>query len=165
MPNNRVDIAMRELITAFSCLEVADVIDRLARGAAAVAGTAYAGFVHVDALRREARTVCVHAPPGDPLRVRRWLSESGVLKELAASPVAVRLAPDAAMGEPGFLALPVPVQARDHTYVWVAGRDFEERDEHLLSRFATAAGRAMEAACGLETAVRLLRSVRSFRPA
>jgi hypothetical protein len=164
MPYNRVDIAMRELITMFSCLEMPDVIDRLARAAATVAGTTYAGFVRVDALRQDARTIHVHAPPGDPLRVRRWLAESGVLKELAASLVAVRLERDVAMGEPGFLATPVPVLAQDHTFVWVAGRGFEDGDEHLLSRFATAAGRALEAACGLEAAVRLLRGVRTFRP-
>ncbi|GGT06799.1 hypothetical protein ACIBIZ_43660 [Nonomuraea spiralis] len=163
MPNNRVDIAMRELITAFSCLEVADVIERLARAAAAVAGTAYAGFVHVDALRRDARPVHMHAPPGDPLRVRPWLTGSGVLKELAAADEAVRLAPDDAMDEPGFLAVPVPAWARDHPFLWVAGRGFEEGDEHLLSRFATAGGRALEGAGGLEAAVRLLRGVRSFR--
>ncbi|MEU5867749.1 hypothetical protein ABZ815_41735 [Nonomuraea sp. NPDC047529] len=164
MPNNRVDIAMRDLISAFSCLEVADVIDRLARAAAVVAGTAYAGFVHVDVLRREARPVHVHAPPGDPLRVRRWLTESGVLKELAVAEEALRLARDETMGEPGFLAVPVPAQLRDHTFVWVAGRGFQEGDEHLLGRFATAAGRAVEGARGLETAVRLFRGVRTFRP-
>lgn len=164
MPNNRVDIAMRELITAFSCLEVADVIERLARGAAAVAGTAYAGFVHVDVLRRDARPLHVHAPPGDPLRVRRWLSGSGVLKELAVAEGALRLARDETMGEPGFLAVPVPAQVRDHAFVWVAGRGFQERDEHLLSRYATAAGRAVEGVRGLEAAVRLLRGVRPLRP-
>ncbi|MEV4396730.1 hypothetical protein [Nonomuraea sp. NPDC049607] len=155
---------MRDLISAFSCLEIADVIDRLARAAAVVAGTAYAGFVHVDVLRREARPVHVHAPPGDPLRVRRWLTESGVLKELAVVEEALRLARDETMGEPGFLAVPVPAQVRDHTFVWVAGRGFQEGDEHLLGRFATAAGRAVEGARGLETAVRLFRGVRTFRP-
>ncbi|MFI7702540.1 hypothetical protein [Nonomuraea sp. NPDC049480] len=164
MPYNRVDVAMRELIAAFSGLEAADVIDRLARAAAAVSGTAYAGFVRVDALRQEAMSLHVHAPPGDPLRVRRWLVESGVLKELAVSAEAVRLTYDPAVGEPGFLACPVPLVAREHTFVWVAGRGFAEGDEHLMSRFATAAGRALEAASGLEAAVRLLRGVRAFRP-
>ncbi|MEV4178187.1 MULTISPECIES: hypothetical protein [unclassified Nonomuraea] len=165
MPYNRVDVAVRELIASFSCLEAGDLLERLARTAAAVAGTGYSGFVRVDALRQEASAVHVHAPPGDPLGLRRWLAESGVLKELAASSVTVRLAHDASMGEPGFLATPVPVAARDHTFVWVAGRGFCDRDEHLLSRFATATGRALEAASGLEAAVRLLRGVRSFRPA
>jgi hypothetical protein len=164
MPYNRVDIAMRELIASFSSLQAADLTDRLARTAAAVAGTGYSGFVRVDALRQEACPVHVHAPPGDPLRVRRWLTESGVLKELAASPATVRLAPDMSVGDPGFLATPVPAATRDHLYVWVAGRGFCDGDEHLLSRFATAAGRAMEAASGLEAAVRLLRGVRAFRP-
>ncbi|GAA4949718.1 hypothetical protein HD597_002435 [Nonomuraea thailandensis] len=164
MPYNRVDVAMRELLSAFSCLQAAELTDRLARTAAAVAGTAYAGFVRVDALRQEACPVHVHTPPGDPLRLRQWLVESGVLKELAASCEAVRLPPDVSMGEPGFLATPVPVAARDHTFVWVAGRGFCDGDEHLLGRFATAAGRAMEAASGCEAAVRLLRGVRAFRP-
>lgn len=165
MPYNRVDVAVRELIASFSCLEAPDLIDRLARTAAAVAGTTYSGFVRVDALRQEACCVHVHAPPGDPLRLRRWLAESGVLKELAVSSVTVRVGRDASVGEPGFLATPVPVAARDHTFVWVAGRGFGDGDEHLLSRFATAAGRALEAASGMEAAVRLLRGVRAFRPA
>ncbi|MGR6917339.1 hypothetical protein ACU635_24145 [[Actinomadura] parvosata] len=164
MPYNRVDVAMRELLSAFSCLEGAELLGRLARTAAAVASAPYAGFVRVDALRQEACPVHVHAPPGDPLRLRRWLAESGVLKELAAAPEAVRLAPDVSMGEPGFLAMPVPVAARDHTFLWVAGRGFCDGDEHLLGRFATAAGRALEAASGCEAAVRLLRGVRAFRP-
>ncbi|MEV0384598.1 hypothetical protein [Nonomuraea sp. NPDC050643] len=165
MPHNRVDVAMRELLATFACLEPVGMTDRLARTAAAVAGTAYAGFVRVDPLRQEAWPVHVHTPPGDPQRVRRWLVESGVLKELAVSSVAVRLARDVTVGEPGFLATPVPVAARDHTFVWVAGRGFADGDVHLLSRFATAAGRALEAASGLEAAVRLLRGVRAFRPA
>lgn len=77
MPYNRVDVAMRELLSAFSCLQSAELTDRLARTAAAVAGTAYAGFVRVDALRQEACPMHVHTPPGDPLRLRRWLDESG----------------------------------------------------------------------------------------
>ncbi|MCK2216427.1 hypothetical protein MF672_021860 [Actinomadura sp. ATCC 31491] len=165
MPFNRVDVAMRELISAFSGVEAADLIDRLARTAAAVADTGYAGFVRVDPLRQEAWPVHVHAPPGDPLGVRRWLAESGVLKELAVAAEPVRLARDASVGEPGFLAAPVPLASRDHTFVWVAGREFGDGDEHLLSRFSMAAGRALEAASGLEAAVRLLRGVRAFRPA
>ncbi|WP_157548882.1 hypothetical protein [Nonomuraea candida] len=156
---------MRELLASFSCLEAVGLTDRLARTAAAVAGTGYAGFVRVDPLRQEAVPVHVHAPPGDPLRLRRWLAESGVLKELAASSATVRLARDASVGEPGFLAAPVPAAVWDQTFVWVAGRAFCDGDEHLLGRFATAAGRALEAANGLEAAVRLLRGVRAFRPA
>ncbi|MGW4793670.1 hypothetical protein ACWEPC_14840 [Nonomuraea sp. NPDC004297] len=164
MPYNRVDVAMRELLLVFSCLEAGELADLLARTAAAVAGTAYAGFVLVDAMRREARPVHTHAPPGDPLGLRRWLAESGVLKELAGCPAALRRPGDASVGEPGFLAAPVPVAARDHTFVWVAGRGFCDGDEHLLGRFATAAGRALEAASGVEAATRLLRGVRAFRP-
>lgn len=112
MLNNRVDIAMRELIASCSCLEAEDLIERLASTAAAVTGTAYAGFVCVDALRQDAAPVHVHAPPGDPLRLRRWLTESGVLRQLPAS---VRLARDVTVGEPGFLATTVPIATRDHT--------------------------------------------------
>jgi len=158
MPCNRVDIAVRELITVFSAVELTDLIDRLARAAAAVASTAYAGFVRVAPLREEASCVHVHGPPGDPLRLRAWLHESGVLKELAVSAAALRLPCDRTVGEPGFLAAPVPASACDHPFVWVAGREFCDADEHLLSRYATAAGRALEAA------VRLLRGVRAFRP-
>ncbi|QYC42825.1 hypothetical protein Nocox_26120 [Nonomuraea coxensis DSM 45129] len=165
MPYNRVDVAMRELISAFSGLEAADLVDRLARAAAAVANTSYAGFVRVDPQREEARPMYVLVPPGDPLRVRSWLAESGVLKELAYAVEPVRLAYDPGVGEPGFLATPVPALSCDHVYVWVAGRGFCDGDEHLLSRYAIAAGRALEAASGLEAAVRLLRGVRAFRPA
>ncbi|WP_219460711.1 hypothetical protein [Nonomuraea rhizosphaerae] len=162
MPYNRVDFAMRELIASFTCLDPAGLIDRLSRTAAAVAGTAYAGFVRVDVLREVAHTVNVHAPPGDPLRVRPWLEESGVLKALSAAPGPLLIAPDLVLGEPGFLAMPLPLATCDHGFVWVAGRRFGEPDEHLLSRFATAAGRALEAATGLEAAVRLLRGVQAF---
>jgi hypothetical protein len=109
-----------------------------------------------------ADTVHVHAPPGDPLRVRRWLKESGVLKTLASAPDALLIAPDPSMGEPGFLSMPLPLATHDQACVWVAGRRFGESEEHLLGRFATAAGRALEAANGLEAAVRLLRGVQAF---
>ncbi|TDD33448.1 hypothetical protein E1286_42240 [Nonomuraea terrae] len=39
---------------------------------------------------------------------------------------------------------------------------FGDGEEHLLGRYATAAGRALEAASGLEAAVRLLRGVGAF---
>ncbi|MEU7838770.1 hypothetical protein [Nonomuraea sp. NPDC049129] len=162
MTYNRVDVAMRELIASFSCLDPAGLIDRLSGTAAAVTGTAYAGFVRVDALREVAQAVNVHAPPVDPLRVRPWLQESGVLKTLATRSVRLLIVPDASMGEPGFLAMPVPLATREHVFLWVAGRRFGEREEHLLSRFATASGRALEAASGLEAAIRLLRGVQAF---
>ncbi|MEU8246526.1 hypothetical protein [Nonomuraea sp. NPDC048916] len=162
MPSNRIDVAMHELITSFSCLDATRLIDRLARTAAAVTGTTYAGFVRADALRETAHAVHVLTPPGDPLRVRPWLAESGVLKTLAASPAPMLLTRDPSVGEPGFLATPVPLATRDHALLWVAGRVFSDRDEDLLSRFATAAGRALEAASGLEAAVRQLRGVHAF---
>lgn len=162
MPYNRVDFAMRELIASFSCLDPAGLIDRLSRTAAAVTGTAYAGFVRVDALREVAHAVNVHAPPVDPLRVRPWLEESGVLKTLVSASGPVLIVPDPSMDEPGFLAMPLPLATRDQAFLWVAGRRFGDPDEYLLSRFATAAGRALEAASGLEATVRLLRGVQAF---
>ncbi|WP_327091916.1 hypothetical protein OIE66_15205 [Nonomuraea sp. NBC_01738] len=157
------DVAVRELISAFSALDAGVVSERLVRSAAGLVSASYAGFVRVDPLRESARSVCVHAPAGDPLRVRPWLTESGVLKELAASSSPVLLARDPSVGEPGFLATPVPVATLERVFVWVAGRGFDETDEHLLGRFATAAGRALEAASGFEAAVRMLRGVQSFR--
>lgn len=165
MPCNRVDAAMRQLMTSLSGLHPAELLDRLARTAAAVTGAACAGFARVDRLGEEAVVVHVHAPPGDPLRVRAWLAESGVLKALAVSPGRALLPRDASVGEPGFLAVPVPPVPPvrcEEVLVWVAGRDFGECDEHLLGRFATAAGRALEAASGLEAAVRILRGVHAF---
>ncbi|MEU8110039.1 hypothetical protein AB0C18_40665 [Nonomuraea muscovyensis] len=165
MPCNRVDAAMRHLMTSLSGLDAAGLVDLLAGTAAAVTGAPCAGFVRVDPLGEEADVVNVHAPPGDPLRVRAWLAESGVLKALAVPPRRALLPRDASVGEPGFLALPVPPVPpvrREEVLVWVAGRDFGECEEHLLSRLATAAGRALEAASGLEAAVRILRGVHAF---
>ncbi|WP_113703144.1 hypothetical protein [Nonomuraea lactucae] len=166
MPCDRVDIAMHiavhDLVTSLSGLDRAGLTDRLARAAATVTGTAYAGFVRVDPLREVARLVHVHGPPGDPLRVRPWLTESGVLKILTVSPGSARLPRDPSVGEPGFLATPVPLATREHVLIWVAGRAFRDCDEHLLSRLATAAGRALEAASGMEAAVRILRAVHTF---
>lgn len=153
---------MGELIDAFCFLDAEELLDRLAGSAAVVAGTRYAGFVEVDRLQEAARAVCVYAPARDPLGVRCWLAESGVLKSLAGCSDPLRLPRDPAVGEPGFLAMPIPLATHDHAFVWVAGRAFDDGDEHLLSRFATAAGRAMEAASGLEAAARLLRGVRAF---
>ena len=109
MTYNRVDVAMRELIASFSCLDPAGLIDRLSGTAAAVTGTAYAGFVRVDALRKVAHAVNVHAPPVDPLRVR---SVAGGVRGAQDARHAIRpllIVPDASMGEPGFLAMPVPL--------------------------------------------------------
>jgi hypothetical protein len=164
MPYNRVDVAMDELLASFSCLDPPVLFDRLTRTAAAITTAPYAGFVRVDALREVAQALHVHLPPADPLRVRSWLAESGVLKTLAASSRPVLIPPEPEVGEPGFLAMPLPMTTRDRAFVWVAGRRFGEPDEYLLSRFATAAGRALEAASGMEAAVRLLHGVQAFTP-
>lgn len=165
MPCTRVDVAMHELVASLSALDPVALIDRLSMTASAVTGAAYAGFVRVDPLGEAARLVHVHAPPDDPLRVRPWLADSGVLKIMALSPGPARLPHDPAAGEPGFLFAPVPLATREHVLLWVAGRAFRDRDEHLLSRLATAAGRALEAASGLEAAVRVLNGVHAFTTA
>ncbi|WP_143590415.1 hypothetical protein [Thermoactinospora rubra] len=163
MTTRTVPSALRELIVVFSRVDAEEVLDRLALTAAAVAGTGCAGLVEVDVRQELARPVRVHVPPGDPLRIRAWLRDSSVLKVLAAGRGPIRLAGDAAAGEPGFLAVPVPLATFEQAYVWAAGRSFDDADEHLLGRFATAAGRALEAARGLEAAVRMLRGVQAFR--
>ncbi|WP_214324024.1 hypothetical protein [Nonomuraea sediminis] len=151
-----------EFIAALPRLDSAELMADLAAFAAAVLAVDYAGFVRADPLREAARPVYVLAPPGDPLRVRPWLAESGVLKELALSADPVRLPRDPSVGEPGFLAAPIPMATLDHGFLWAAGRGFRERDEHLLGRLAAAAGRALEAACELEAAARMLRGVQAF---
>ncbi|MFI6297397.1 hypothetical protein ACIBEJ_37790 [Nonomuraea sp. NPDC050790] len=164
MGNRRTDVAVHELIQDFSRVDVGALIERLARSAAVVTDADYAGLVQVDPLQELARSVALHGPPGDPLRVRTWLAESGVLKELAACHEPVLLPRDLPVGEPGFLAVPVPLATREQAFLWIAGRDFDDADAHLLGRFATAAGRALEAASGMEAAVRLLRGVQAFAP-
>lgn len=163
MRSSRADVAMRELIRTFSAVDVEQLTERLARSAAAMVATSYAGFVQVDPLGVTARAVHVLAPPHDPLRVRSWLATSGVLKELVAASRPLLLARDPAVDEPGFLAAPVPLTTRERAFLWVAGRRFSDVDEHLLGRFATASGRALESASGMQAAVRLLRGVQSFR--
>jgi hypothetical protein len=57
----------------------------------------------------------------------------------------------------------VPPATHAQAFLWVAGWPFDDVDEHLLGRVATAAGRALEGARSLEAAVRLLRSVQAFQ--
>ncbi|MEV0587316.1 hypothetical protein [Nonomuraea sp. NPDC050310] len=154
---------VHDLVAALRRLDADEVLDRLVRSAAALAGTGCAGLVEVDALRECAWPVRVQAPPGDPLRVRAWLAESVTLKVLAGAEGGVRLPYEPEFGEPGFLAVPVPMATRGQAYLWAAGRAFDDGDEHLLGRLATAGGRALEAARGLEAAVRMLRGVQAFR--
>ncbi|MFI6478183.1 hypothetical protein ACIBH1_09645 [Nonomuraea sp. NPDC050663] len=151
------------LVAELSRVNAEQLLDRMARAAAAVTGAGCAGFVEVDPLQDCAWPVRVHVPPGDPQRVRRWLAESGALKTLATACGAVRLAADPEFGEPGFLAVPMPLATHAQAYLWVAGRAFDDIDEHLLGRFATAAGRALEGARSLEAAARMLRAVQAFR--
>ncbi|MEU7892994.1 hypothetical protein AB0B45_09010 [Nonomuraea sp. NPDC049152] len=153
---------VKELIESFSQVESEALLDQVVLCAAAVGGTPYAGFVDVVPLQELAYPSHVLAAPGDPLGVSRWLVESGVLKELAIASDPVLLVQDWSVGVPGFLAVPVPLATRDQAYLWVAGRRFTEREEHLLGRLAAAAGRAIEASRGLEVAARMLRSVHAF---
>ncbi|GAA3447256.1 hypothetical protein [Planomonospora venezuelensis] len=158
--------SLRGLIEIFSGLDADDLIEQVVAAAATVCATGYAGLVEVDPAEESALLVCMHAPPGDPLAVRRWLRDGTALKTLATRRRPVSLSRDPALGRPGFLAVPVPLATRGEAYLWVAGRPFDHRDEDLLVRFATAAGRAVEAARGFEAATRLLRSVHAFaRPA
>ncbi|MGV9307257.1 MULTISPECIES: hypothetical protein [unclassified Nonomuraea] len=153
---------VKELIESFSHVEPDALLDQVVRCASAVGGTPYAGFVDVDPLQELAYPSHVLLAPGDPLGVAGWLLESGVLKELANASDPVLLLQDWSVRGPGFLAVPVPLATRDQAYLWVAGRRFTEREEHLLGRLAAAAGRAIEASRGLQVAARMLRSVHAF---
>ncbi|MBG0833031.1 hypothetical protein HS041_35600 [Planomonospora sp. ID67723] len=158
--------SLRGLIEVFSGLDAESMIEQVVAAAATVCATGYAGLVEVDPVEERASLVHLHAPPGDPLAVRRWLRDGTALKTLATRHRPVSLSRDPALGHPGFLAVPVPLTTRGGASLWVAGRPFDHRDEDLLVRFATAAGRALEAAHGFEAATRILRSVHAFtRPA
>ncbi|MDF5753809.1 hypothetical protein [Spongiactinospora sp. TRM90649] len=156
--------ALRALIDCFSGHDSAGMVGRLVEAAAAVAGTRYAGLIEVEPADERAFRVLERTPPGDPQRVGRWLTGSGVLRTLATGSDPIRLPRDPSAYAPGFLAVPIPLSTRRQAYLWVAGRGFDDADEHLLVRLAWAAGTALEAACGLETATRALRSVHAFCP-
>ncbi|GGS55861.1 hypothetical protein GCM10010156_13000 [Planobispora rosea] len=154
--------SLGSLIETFAGHDADDLVAQVVAAAATVCSTGYAGLVEVDPVEESAVPVHVHAPPGDPLRVRRWLRDGTVLKTLATRCRPVLLPRDSALGHPGFLAVPVPLATIGQAYLWVAGRLFDHRDEDLLVRFATAAGRALEAARGFEAATRILRSIHAF---
>ncbi|MFC4062147.1 hypothetical protein ACFOWE_27915 [Planomonospora corallina] len=157
---------LRVLIESFARPGPDRLVEQVVAAAATVCSAGYAGLVEVDPVAESAHPVHVHTPPGDPLALRRWLRDSAVLTTLAARSDPIRLPGEEAADRPGFLAVPVPLAARGRAYLWVAGRCFDHWDEDLLVRFATAAGRAMEAAHGFEAAVRMLRAVHAFaRPA
>ncbi|GAA3113691.1 hypothetical protein GCM10010466_00980 [Planomonospora alba] len=150
---------LRTLIESFAGPGADRLVEQVVAAAATVCTTGYAGLVEVDPVAENVHPVHVHTPPGDPLALRRWLRDSAVLATLAARSDPLLLPMEES---PGFLAVPVPLAARGQAYLWVAGRRFDHRDEDLLVRFATAAGRAMEAAHGFEAAVRMLRAVHAF---
>ncbi|MFB9880600.1 hypothetical protein ACFFMN_21855 [Planobispora siamensis] len=154
--------SLQSLIETFTGLDADDLIDQVVAAAATVCSTGYSGLVQVDPVQESATLVRLHTPPGDPLAVESWLQDGPVLKTLATRCHPIRLPRDSVLGHPGFLAVPVPLATREEAYLWAAGRPFDHRDEDLLVRFATAAGRAMEAARGFEAATRLLRSVHAF---
>jgi hypothetical protein len=153
---------MRELFSALAGPDADALAGRVVTVAAAIASAEYAGLVEIDPSGQEAwpREQC--APPGDPLEVERWLRDSEVLKTLAATCGPVILPRDPYLGHPGFLAVPVPLGTLRQCRLWVAGHDFAEREQELLSRFATVAGRLLEAATGMEAALRMLRAVHAF---
>ncbi|MCG5214919.1 GAF domain-containing protein [Streptosporangium sp. KLBMP 9127] len=153
------------LIASFAGHDPGDLIDRLVEAAAALCAVRCSGLVEVEPADELAFPMRSRIPPGDPLQVSRWVQESGVLKILATNSDPVRLPRDAGMGDPGFLAAPIPLSTRRQAYLWVAGRRFDGHDEELLTRFAVAAGRALEAACGFEAATRMLRAVHAFSAA
>ncbi|MBG0816793.1 hypothetical protein [Planomonospora sp. ID82291] len=162
LPHGGSGDRLRGLIESFAGPGEGRLVEQVVATAAAVCSAGYAGLVEVDPVAERARPVHVHAPPGDPLAVRRWLRDGTVLTTLAARSDPLRLPREERTGQPGFLAVPVPLASRGQAYLWVAGRGFDHRDEDLLVRFATAAGRAMEAAQGFAAAVRMLRSVHAF---
>jgi hypothetical protein len=162
LPHGGSGDRLRGLIEAFAGPAADHLVEQVVAAAAAVCSAGYAGLVEVDPVAESARPVHVHTPPGDPLAVRRWLRDGTVLTTLAARSDPLLLPREERTGQPGFLAVPVPLASRGQACLWVAGRRFDHRDEDLLVRFATAAGRAMEAAQGFEAATRMLRSVHAF---
>ncbi|GAA5075831.1 GAF domain-containing protein [Thermocatellispora tengchongensis] len=155
---------LRVLIERFAGHDPDDLAATLVTAAATLCGTGCGGLVEVVPADEHAFPVHTLTPPGDPLDVRRWLADSGVLKMLAAGSDPVLLPRDPALNDPGFLGVPLPLGTRRQAYLWVAGRRFGEQDEDLLVRFAAAAARALEAASGFEAAARLLRAVHAFAP-
>nr|BFE80054.1 hypothetical protein GCM10020093_026550 [Planobispora longispora] len=75
--------SLESLIETFAGHDADDLIERVVAAAATVCSTGYAGLVEVDPVEESAVPVHVHVPPGDPLRVRRWLRDGAVLKTLA----------------------------------------------------------------------------------
>ncbi|GGK66895.1 hypothetical protein Ppa06_23530 [Planomonospora parontospora subsp. parontospora] len=162
LPDGGSGDRLRGLIETFAGPGADHLVEQVVAAAAAVCSAGYAGLVEVGPVAENARPVHMHAPPGDPLAVLRWLRDGTVLTTLAARSDPLRLPREERTGQPGFLAVPVPLASRGQAYLWVAGRRFDHRDEDLLVRFATAAGRALEAAQGFEAATRMLRSVHAF---
>ncbi|MBO3748484.1 hypothetical protein J5X84_20610 [Streptosporangiaceae bacterium NEAU-GS5] len=139
------------LLATFTEVDCDILLDRLLDAAAAICRTTCAGFAE----NTYAGVVPVRwrLPYQDPGGVGAWVRDIGI-PALTGSRGPVVMPP-----EPGFLAVPMALAMHAQPYLWVAGRGFDELDEHLLTRFATAAGRALEGARGFEAAGRLLRAV------
>lgn len=153
-----------ELTGFLAAVDATTVIERLVDAAATVSSACYAGLVEVDTVDEHSVLKRLHAARGDADRFRDWLHGCGVLKILSTSSDPVRLACDPEGGDPGFLAVPIPLGTRRQAYLWVAGRSFGDHEEELMARLATAGGRLLEAVCGIEEAVRMLRAVHAFTP-
>ncbi|MCK2215899.1 hypothetical protein MF672_019160 [Actinomadura sp. ATCC 31491] len=149
---------LRALTDVLAAHDAEQLIDGLVGVAAEICGADHAGLVEVDAVRGVAHSLHVRTPPGDPLGVLRWLESGDALAALAAGGDPVRL--DAVRFR--VLSVPVPLNTRHQASLWVAGGDFDDHDEEFLVRFATAAGRMLEAHRDLQAAVRLLRAVQAF---
>ncbi|AQZ63190.1 unnamed protein product [[Actinomadura] parvosata subsp. kistnae] len=149
---------LRQLIDAISACHSRRLFEQIVTVAAEICGTGYAGLVEAGAPPQFAQLIQMTMPPGDPLRVRRWLGSGNVLLALAGQSEPIHVD----MGRFRLLSVPVPLNTRSHAAIWVAGSDLDEHAEEYLIRFATAAGRVLEAHRDLEEAGRMLRAVQAF---
>jgi hypothetical protein len=144
-------ICVHGLLATFTEVDCDILLDRLLDAAAAICRTTCAGFA--EDTHSGVTPVRWRLPYADPAEVGAWVRDNGI-PALAGARGPVLVPP-----EPGFLAVPMALAMHTQAYLWVAGRGFDDLDEHLLTRFATAAGRAVEGARGFEAAGRLLRAV------
>jgi hypothetical protein len=151
------DPALHDLIRSFAAHDPDELLDQIVEAAARLNAVPYAGMAEVDPAHGSVRLVRVREPAGDPLRIRQLLGD--VLRRVGPAAEPVRLT----VGSTAFLCAPIPLVTRGEAVIWVAGRPFDDRDEHLLVRFATAVGRGLEGARGFEAALRMLRAVHAFR--
>ncbi|TYB60203.1 hypothetical protein FXF51_31905 [Nonomuraea sp. PA05] len=148
---------LRKLITELSRNDADKLLEEIVQVAADICAVEHAGVMEIDAVQGVARPVHVRAAEGDQPQVLARLAAGDILPASAAQEPVRRW-----IGEWCVLSAPMPVTTRSQAVIWVAGRAFDEHDEELLVRFATAAARALEAHRDVETAVRMLRGVHAF---